>query len=398
MIAKFISLSSSELFLRASKFLFFISIANFYDESIMYEYGFLTSLFSIIFVFSDLGYQTYVFKELSSKITFTTYIQYSKLAIFRILFFIFSSLLVLLYLLYSDKELFVYIFIIFLADSIFAMDFSFYRASQNSKKESILKFSISSIYILVSILSIYKINSQIFFAIFSLSYLIFAIYSAKYLKSKIIYLFFKNFNIKTYLLISKSSFYIFLGGLFTVAYLRIDILMLDFLSNSSNVAIYTVSSRVLELSLIFPATISILIFPILIKKKYINIKKDLYIQFIIGLFVMFFFLFASPIIIDIFFRHFINSINILKILLFSIPFMLVNGYIFTLFIAKNKSKYYTLVTILMLILNISLNYIFIPLYSYEVAAYTTLLTEILGSIICILILTSVSIENWHIDK
>ncbi|BFU78347.1 hypothetical protein ALC152_15620 [Arcobacter sp. 15-2] len=393
MIKRFISLSSSELFLRATKFLFFLSIANFYSESVIYEYGFFTALFSIVFVFSDLGYQSYILKELSSKNSFSDYIKYSKLSIFRVLIFIFISLFILLYYAYSNNILFLYIFILFLADAIFAMNFSFYRAKNNSKKETIVKFIIGIVFMLISLLSILKLDSQLLFLILSFSYLIYAIYDASYLRIKIILLFIKDFKLKKYIMISKNSLFIFLGSLFTIAYLRIDILMLDWLNISSAISLYTIASRLLELSLVVPAMISILLLPKLVKNQTINIKKDLLFQLFIGVAVMILFLFLSNFIISILFAKYIQTIVILNILLFVIPFMLINNYGFTFFIAKSMSKYYFIITMVMLLLNSILNIIFIQKYGYIAAAYTTLATEVLGSFIVVYVLRKGILSN-----
>ncbi len=384
MIAKFFSLSSSELFLRGSKFLFFLAIANFYSQTVIYEYGLFTALFSIVFVFSDFGYQAYILKSLSSSKSYTLYIKYSQLAIFRVSLFFIISISILIYYMHSTNTIYAYIFILFLADAIFAINFSFYRAYENSKRETIVKFSIGLIFILISILVFLKVDSKIAFLILSSSYLIYAIYNAKFMRLKTVFLFIKNFRIKEYLTISQNSFFIFIGSLFTIAYLRIDILMLDWFNLTHSVSLYTIASRVLELTLIVPSMISVLLFPKLVKNKNINIKKDISIQFLIGVGVMLLFLSISSLVINRLFINYQNSIEVLNILLFSIPFMLVNGYIFTLFIAKDISRYYALITFFMFIANTILNYFYIPLYGYTMAAYTTLLTEFFGTFFAIL--------------
>lgn len=393
MISKFLSLGASEVFIRGSKFLFFISMANFYNENIIYEYGFFTAIFSIVFVLSDLGYQTYIFKKLSSKNSLTEYIKYSKLAIFRLILFVFVSSFILIWFLFSNKILYFYIFIIFLSDAILSINFSFYRAKQNSKKETIIKFIIGTIFLLVSILAILKINSETLFIILALIYLSFAIYSSPYLKNKIIILFLKDFKIKNYYLMSKGSLYIFLGALFSIAYLRIDILMLNILSQEVNVSLYIIASRVLELAIIAPTIIGIIILPKLINNKHTNIKKDIFIQFLIGLIMMILFMSISPIIINIFFNKFNDSLNIINILSLGIPFILINGYIFTYLIAKNISIYYAYITFIMLALNIALNYIYIRKYGYEAAAYTTIATELLGTMLSLALLSILEKRN-----
>ncbi|MEA1916100.1 MAG: polysaccharide biosynthesis C-terminal domain-containing protein [Campylobacterota bacterium] len=386
MVVKFFSLSSSELFLRGSKFIFFLSLANFYDSDVIYEYGLFTALFSILFVFSDVGYQTLILKEMSHKNSYSNYIKYSQLSLWRVLLFSFISLFFLFYYFFTANSLFFYIFILFLADAIFATIFSFYRALHKSIEETKTKFIIGSIFIISSTCTLFLSSVHLLFLTLSFSYLAYAIVSAKFLKAKIVKLFFRSFTLQKYLLMSQNSIYIFIGSLSTIAYLRADILMLNIFNSADGVTLYSVASRVLELSLVAPAMISALLMPLLIKDAKQNLTKSILRQFFIGIAVMTLFLIISPYVVEIFFKQFIDTTELLNILLLSIPFMLVNGYVFTLFIAKDASRYYALSAFVMLLSNVILNYMYIPTDGYIAAAYTTLLTEVFGTVFALLLL------------
>lgn len=380
MIAKFFSLTSSEFFLRGSKFLFFLVLVNFYSQNIVYEYGYFTALFSILFVFSDLGYQIFLTKELSDNNSLSTYEQSTNIAFFRVIIYIFVSSFVLMYYLFTQKEIYLFIFLLFLSDAIMAMSLAFYRAKENHKKETRFKFTIGLIFIVSSCMALFSLNIYILFSFLTLVLLSFVTYEASFINIKNLKSFMNNFCLKNYFKSIQKSFYIFGGSLATIAYLRLDILMLEWFSFKEGVVLYTIASRVLELSLIVPAMISVILLPKLVNIVKINMKKNLLIQFTIGLFVMVFFLIISTILISILFPKYTQTIVILDILLLSIPFMLLSNYGFTYFIAKNLSKYYLIIPIIMLSLNFILNYITIPIYGYQSAAWTTIVTEFIGSI------------------
>ncbi len=383
MIAKFITLSISELFLRASKFTFFIALVNFYGENTLYEYGYFTALFSILFVFSDFGLQTFLTKELSANQIRQLHV---KISLFRIISFIALGLLTIFYFLFSDMQIFIFIFLLFLSDAIFAMEFSYLRSQHNSKEEGSIKFFISLIYFFFSISIYFGIDDKTLFLLISLTLFLYALKNSYFVKISYLKEFFENFNIKTYIQIIKKSSYIFVGALATIFYLRIDILMLEYFDYVEGVALYTIASRILELSLVIPSVISVLLLPYMVKQKVDRVAIRLAVQFLVGLFTMALFFAISSLLVSVLFSKYENSLEIINILLLSIPFMLVNGYIFTLFIAKEKSSLYAIVAVNMAIANTVLNYIFIPLYGYEAAAYTTIITEFVGVFLAIYLL------------
>lgn len=388
MKAKFFSLTISELFLRGSKFLFFLVLTNFYGQSVVYEYGYFTALFSIVFVFSDLGYQTYLTKEFTSKVSLSKTIENINLSIFRILFFIIVSLSILIYYFFTQKEFYFYIFMLFIVDAILAMSFSFYRARDYINKEILLKFQIGSVFILISILGLFHLDIHFLFLLLAIVLIVTSSVNSLIIKWSYLQLFIKRFSFTHIFDSLKNSAYIFLASLATIVYLRIDILMLEWFGLVDGVVYYTIASRVLELTLIVPSMIAALLLPKLTQQTATNIKKDLLNQFAIGVGVMILFLLISHIIITLLFPKYLQTITILNILLLSIPFMLINNYGFTYFVAKDISKKYFIITLLMCISNIVLNLIFIPLYGYEAAAYTTLFTEALGAMIVLYILKS----------
>lgn len=386
MKSKFFSLTLSEFFLRGSKFLFFLILTNFYSSSVVHEYGYFTALFSILFVLSDFGYQTYLTKELSQHKSLSQYIQSINIAFSRVSFFLIISLVPLFYYFFTDKKFFLFIFLLFFVDAIVSMSFAFYRANGTYHKEINLKFIMGFIFILTSCLGFLGFDIYIVFSFLIIVLLSYSLYEASYIQRKYMSYFLSSFSLKSIFTTLDKTLFIFLASFATIAYLRIDVLMLEWFGLADGVIYYTIASRVLELTLVFPAMISALLLPRLAKTAHHHHQKELLQQFFIGVAVMLLFLLVSNFIISILFAKYTQTIAVLNILLFSIPFMLLNNYGFTFFVAKNISKYYFIITIVMLLLNCILNIIFIQMYGYISAAYTTLATEIFGSFMVIYIL------------
>lgn len=373
MFAKFFSLTFSEFFLRGSKFLFFLILANLYEEKIIYEYSYFTAIFSVLFVFTDFGIQTYLAKELSSSSIENS--AFKEISSIRVAFFVFLSIPVLIFYFFSQNEIYFFIFLLFVSDAIFAMHYAYLRANLNSFAEAKTKIYIAFFYFLTFGLLLFDL--KLAFLFLALSYLIYALISSRFLQINFIY------KSLAYLKVFKKSLFIFIGSLFTIIYLRVDIIMLSWMDTQGSVAVYSIASRVLELSLVFPFALSSILLPILTKKLDINFKKDIIVQVFIGIVVLFVFLFFSNFIINFMFPRYSNSVYALNILLFSIPIMLVNNYIFLYFIAKDMSWLYALIAIVIAFLNIILNYLFIPKFSYIGASFTTIFTEFFGMILAL---------------
>lgn len=386
MVARFFSLAVSELFLRGAKFLFFLLLANFFDERAIYEYGYFTAFFSLIFVFSDFGFQTYVIPLLSRSKRVKVFLEYVNIALFRLFFYVLFAFPVLIFYSFFDHQLYIYVFLLFLSDAIFAMHFAYLRSLEKSKEEAKIKFFIAVIFIVATILALASKSLHVSFIFLTTSWLIYGVFISTFLKRKFIALFFKHGQFSSLKGAATKSRFIFLGALATMIYLRVDILMLDWLDTQRSVALYSVASRVLELSMVVPMGISAIILPKLSNSLDENIKLSMTRHFFIGIIVMAIFLFISNFIVQILFSQYIDAVPLLNILLLSIPIVLVNNYIFSYFIAKDLSVKYAIVAGIVAALNVVLNAFVIPKYSYIGASWTTVFTEFLGMVLGVYLL------------
>jgi O-antigen/teichoic acid export membrane protein len=375
-VKTFFSLTFAETFLRFSKFLFFLLLANSVDVESFAQYNYLVSIFAIIFVISDLGIGRIVTKNLSKDPNF----YYSSLLWFRISFFLILDFFAFL-LLGSEIYLFFALSSIFFLDAVSDMFYSIYRAKGIFFKESRIKFYLALSYTFTSILFVF-INVLSLSQALSIVFLCYLLILFNISDDLDINFSFQKKNI--FGGFSKEGFILLASSIFTIAYLRIDIIMIEYFLHVENISIYAIGAKVIELAMILPMVISTILLPKMSKTKSFNKNKLIY-QIFLGIVLTSVFYILSPLIITIFFSSYQKAISLIQILSFGLVFIMINNYIFTAFIANTTSKYYLYTTAFMLISNLLLNSIFIPIYGINAAAYTTIFTEFLGSVMAIYI-------------
>lgn len=156
---------------------------------------------------------------------------------------------------------------------------------------------------------------------------------------------------------------------FNLVYFRIDVFLLAILKSSADVGVYDLSYRFFDFLIAIPLFLSNSFYPTLLqdeKNKQIvlaKVTKYLYLFLTIGIFISIVSWFFAPL-IGIISKGFIPSIASFRILLFSLPIFFGTSILQWILLAKRKQKllayFYTFVAML----NILLNILFIPQYSY----------------------------------
>jgi O-antigen/teichoic acid export membrane protein len=168
--------------------------------------------------------------------------------------------------------------------------------------------------------------------------------------------------------------------LFNLVYFRADIFLLSIMSTTKSVGIYGLSYKFFDFLIAIPLFLSNAVYPLLIKykndqevfKKLIN--KYLLIFLALSFVLIFAFWFSSPLFTII--RSDFSEASIpFRILLISLPFFFVTSFFQWILITKEKQKFLMYVYFLLLILNIILNVLFIPAYSYLASAWITFICE-----------------------
>jgi O-antigen/teichoic acid export membrane protein len=285
--------------------------------------------------------------------------------------------MILLIFLDVDRVFFAIVALLFATDALFELQYSVYRGKGEFEKEAYLKLFIAFIYLALTFCIYYYslalLDSLLFLALFYSLFALFSLFRMKnLLKPKL------DFSLLSY----HENWFILLASIFTIAYLRIDILMIEYFLSPKEVAIYSIAAKIVEVAMVLPFVISNIFLTKIINENSSNFKP-LFVQILLGIFVSLLFFVTSPYLIRLFFNSYEMSIILIKILSLGLVFVMANNYIFTLFLAKNSAKKFFYVTFFMFMANFILNAIFIPRYGIEASAWTTIATEAFGFFVAI---------------
>jgi len=174
-------------------------------------------------------------------------------------------------------------------------------------------------------------------------------------------------------------------ALITFAYFKLDTIILSVLQSNSDVGIYNVAYKIMENLIFFPAMLAGLILPLLSRTLTTNrelfedivdktFKVFLLIVFplVVGVWVL-----APEIIAIVSGTGFEESVRVLRILVFALGCIFFGHYFTMLLVVGNAQKKLMKALIFAAIVNISLNFLLIPQYSYMAAAFVSLITECL---------------------
>ena len=178
-------------------------------------------------------------------------------------------------------------------------------------------------------------------------------------------------------------------GILGLLYFKVDTIILNYLKGSFDTGIYSAAYRFLEAVIYIPGAISIALFPVFAKlsatnpdKVYKLYSKALIILLFVSLVILISFVVILPWLINWLIPQYAPSISVLRILALSIPFFFMNSPQSVLLLSHRRFiNKLLIISIIILSLNIILNLLFIPKFSYIAAAWVTLVTEILVFVI-----------------
>jgi len=177
-----------------------------------------------------------------------------------------------------------------------------------------------------------------------------------------------------------KSFPIGLMLIFNLIYFRADMFLLSLMAPTKDVGIYGLSYKFFDFLIALPLFLSNAIYPFLLKarkegKAFLKLTRNYFFVFLVSSFiVMLPFWFISPLFILIK-TDFANCIIPFRILLLSLPFFFTTSLLQWVLITLEKQKYLMYVYLFSTVLNIALNLIFIPQFSYLVSATITVISE-----------------------
>jgi len=204
----------------------------------------------------------------------------------------------------------------------------------------------------------------------------------------------------------KESLPLALAIVFTMIYFKIDTIMLSLMKPPADVGIYNLAYKFLESLLFFPAMFVGLIMPLMSRyalsaqKKFKEIIKkalDILLIFIIPMIIGIIFL-SEEIVVLIAGQDFILSAGVLNVLILAAGIIFLGVLFSSMIIALKKQKSLTYIYGIGVIVNLAANFIFIPKYSYYGAAGTTLLTELVVTILMLVVLSQFIKETFSLKS
>ena len=187
----------------------------------------------------------------------------------------------------------------------------------------------------------------------------------------------------------KEALPFFLSAIVDIIAFKIDIIMLSIMKGDMVVGWYSASYRLIEVLIFIPATFAGAIYPVLsnfyvssqesLKLVYKNSFKYLFIAGLpiaVGTTIL-----AHKIILFIYKSGFTHSTIALQILIWTIPIIFLTYMFGTILASINKQLLALKINFLCMILNIVINLMLIPRYSYIGASIATIITTLLSFIL-----------------
>lgn len=351
--------------------------------------SFVIALTTFIGLGTDMGMTVYTTRELSRNILNTLKFVNNviPLKIFLSVILCICSLIIV-YAFGYPRLVCVLTFIMFLEYSLISM-FGFvngvFQAHEELRPGSIGQIIYSISLVLLTLLVTYFDLGIIAVAIsYAFAYLICLVYASYFLvrtygkpKFEIDFTFWKNITIK--------SLPFGLTSIFYIIYFSIDTVMLSILSGNYATGLYNSAYKVISVFTAFYVIYQYVIFP-LMSKLYAEDTNLLKVSFqqsfkysllillpiIIGVY------FYAPYLIDLIYTNqFALAAGPMKILIWTVVFLFINGVATSLLNSIGKEFSVTKIYIVAAVFNIILNFFAIPVWSYMGASAATVLSEIL---------------------
>lgn len=378
-------------------FIWTIVIARYLGVNDYGVLGFAISLSGILGITMDLGVNSHVVREIATNYDLTP--KYLGNAIpLKSLFVIGTFILTLIILiLLKANQLTIIITLLFTIEMVFKTFMGLLNGSFQAYEEgkyqgigNILLNIILLIFILISIftdLGIFGITLSYVVANFIPLIYEYIVFTKKFAKPKF------EFDIDFCKNIAMFALPFALSGIFYSIYYSVDTVMLSNIIGDYATGIYNASYKLISVLTVFYSVYTAVLYPVM-SKFFKNDEKLLvvvfeksvkYLSLIILPIAIATMLYSTDIILLIFGIEFNESASALSILIWTVCLLFINGACGTLLNASHKEMTVTKVYFIAAIFNILLNLFMIPHYSYDGAAISTVLSDLLILIISLYI-------------
>ena len=174
------------------------------------------------------------------------------------------------------------------------------------------------------------------------------------------------------------------GMIVSVLYFRLDIVMLQLMTEEKIVGFYSAAYKLFEVTIIFPHSLMLILFPTLVEHYNSNrllfkdkFRKGFVLYLLIGgIVASVLWGFSHEIIVLIYGEKFLPSIEVLNILSLAVLLFFVNFLLSNVLIISDREMINTWNMMGVTVLNIILNLVWIPQYGAVGAAWATLFCEV----------------------
>lgn len=391
-----ISLALAEMITKALAFITTIYIARYLQEVGFGKYSFACAFTLLFSVIADMGLSTLTIRELArdKENAGKYFVNASLIKIILSIFTFISLFLVINQLKYpSDTTLAVYIFGGYeIINSYNQFNKSIFRAYEKMEYETFVRV-IEKVIILLLILWIaahgYGLIEIVYaFLIPSIGTFLLSllIISKKFIKPKY------ELDLNYIRNIGKNSFPFALTAIFVIIYFKIDTVMLSIMKGDEVVGWYNAGYNILDgLSPLIAGSVAGATLPLMSKYFILQNKKEelknIYIRSFqvvstLGLFISIVVtIFADKIIKLLYGSGYSNSVVSLQILIWAFFIICLSTVSSSFLNATNKQAIVVIGTAIGALINVVLNFLLIPQYSFIGAAFATVITEFFGFII-----------------
>lgn len=398
----------AQIFAKLSTAVLTIFIARKLGAEIYGTYSFATSLLALFSLLPDLGVSTFLTRNIARK-PVNKDIYYVNSFVIKIVLLISSLILINIVILFLkvsifQKNIIIMLLIPMLINSLSGFYSGFTNGFQAMKYGAIGCIIERTIVVLSGITYLYLGGSLQGFIVISILGSVIQLgyfYLITSTKFKI------NFKInKINVKVIKKTFIhaIPLGitAYVILFYYKIDTVLLGIMKGNHEVAYYSAAYMLVNFLSFIPSTLMSVFFPILSSQHKVNRKQyektvvEVYkllinISFPISLII---FAIAPKIILIFFGNGFRNSVAPLQILIWSIAIMFFNSFIGNLAVIEGKAFSITIIVTITAILNLVLNIIFIPYFSYLGSSAITVISELISLILTLKFV----IENHYLQS
>ena len=199
-----------------------------------------------------------------------------------------------------------------------------------------------------------------------------------------------------------ESYHFIISGLMVAIYSQMDRVMLGQMINDTVVGLYSSATTIVGMWIIIPTAVINSFQPIVMEAKHFGNEK-LYITRLEQLYSAIIWmciivsigvgLLAKPIIHILYGEAYLGAANSLKIAIWYETFAMIGSARGIWILCENKNKYVKYFFLIGTIVNLILNAVLIPIYSIEGAAFATLITQIVTSLIAPLLFKETRIHT-----